>query len=92
MIDLESVIEAGERVVEAMLAPHVLLAIAGAGDRNVMAQLVAAAGAVRVARAAYEAGLVTPEHEGVITSMQQQIGALTATWEQAATALKGVKA
>lgn len=90
MIDLEAVIEAGERVVDALLAPHVLLAISS--DREVMAQLVAAAGAVRVTRAAYEAGLIMPEHAGFVASMQQQLGALTATWEQAATALKGVKA
>lgn len=85
-------IEAGERLVEALLAPHVLVAIANAGDQAGMAQFVAAVGAVRVARAAYDAGLITAEHEALMASMQQQLHALTSAWDRAAEALKGVPA
>lgn len=92
MTNVEQVIEAGERLVEAMLAPHVLIAIANSNDRATMAQLVAAVGSVRLARAAFDAGLITREHEGFIAGMQQQVNALTSAWEQAADVLKGVKA
>lgn len=79
-------------MVEALLSPNVLVAIANAGDQMGMAQFVAAVGSVRVARAAYDAGLITAEHEALMASMQQQLDALTAAWDKAAAALKGVPA